>query len=128
MVLCSPGICVIDTTTQQQTAYIGFGAGLETLSDLAIDPTGSRLYVAGQTHVYVYDTATLAQIGSVLTRQGVTLNNIGIAMDGSTVFANDQNSTAVFRIDAVSLAVTEIDFPAPPPFSCESPTSVLVVQ
>jgi DNA-binding beta-propeller fold protein YncE len=128
MVLCSPGICVIDTTTQQQTAYIGYGAGLETLSDLAIDPTGSRLYVAGQTYVYAYDTATLMQIGSALTKASVQLNNIGISTDGSIVLVSDANSGTVFSLNPVSLAVTEIDLPALPPFpSGLQPTFIMTV-
>ncbi|HEY6340087.1 MAG TPA: hypothetical protein VIY49_01230 [Bryobacteraceae bacterium] len=127
--LCGAGFCVIDTTTGQQTAYVGYGAGLETLSDLAIDPTGSRLYLAGQTHVYAYDTATLMQIGSVLTNQNAQLGNIRVSSDGTAVFANDQNSSAVFVIDPVMLTSTEVDLAAPPPFpSGLAPTSMIVVQ
>lgn len=128
-VLCGVGFCTVDTTTRQQVSYVGYGAGLETLSDLAIDPTGSRLYLAGQTYVYAYDTGSLMQTGSVLTKQGVQLNGIGIISDGSLVVANDQNSTAVFSIDPMTLAVKEEDLAAPAPFpSGESPTSIMVVQ
>lgn len=120
-------IYVIDTTTGQQIADLATGD--QQLNDLVLDATGSRLYVAGQMTVYAYNTATLEQIGSVLTKTGVLLNNIGISSEGTMVFANDQNSTAVFVIDPVSLTVTEADLPAPPPFpSGESPTSIMVVQ
>jgi DNA-binding beta-propeller fold protein YncE len=128
-VLCGAGFCAVDTATDEQIGYVGYGAGLDPLSDIAIDPTGSRLYLAGQTHVYAYDTATLAQTAGVLTKTGVTLGGIGVAPDGSVILSNDQNSTAVFAIDPVTMAVTEVDVAAPPAFpSGETPTSIMVVQ
>lgn len=113
----SPGdIYVVDTTTQQQIADIK--GGTPALNDLVLDPTGARLFVAAQTSVNVYNTATLAQTGSVpITKQGAQLKNIGITPDGLTVVTNDQNSTAIFMIDAASLSLTETDLPTPPPSS-----------
>jgi hypothetical protein len=51
-------------------------------------------------------------------------------VDGTTLFASDQNSSAIFSIDAVSLAATEIDLPAPPPDSCGVPNeySLVVIE
>lgn len=120
-------VYVIDTATGQQIGDIVTGS--EPLDDLVIDPTGSRLYAVSQTHVYAYDTAKFTQIGSVLTKAGVQLSSIGMAADGSLVLANDLNSTAVFAIDPVTLAVNEVDVAAPPAFpSGESPVAVMVVQ
>lgn len=122
------GVYVIDTTTQQQTGRLLLPleqGNIQSTQAVAVDPTGSRVYVLGaagvgaQTaysgYVTAFDTATLAQTGSVMLKQGIYPNSIGMSLDGTTLFANDQNSNTVFSVDAVSLGVTEIDLPAPPP-------------
>ena len=48
-------------------------------------------------------------------KQNVYLNSVAVSANGSTVYTNDAYSTAIFRIDATSLAIKEIDLPAPPP-------------
>jgi hypothetical protein len=54
-------------------------------------------------------------LNSVKIKQNIFLNSLAISPNGSRVFSNDAYSTAIFRIDATSMAVTEIDLPAPPP-------------
>ena len=120
------GVCGIDTTTQRQTAFIGFGAGFDAaLSGMAIDPTGSRLFLQGQTHVYVYDTATLTQIGVVAPQSkdpNLPLAGILMGPDGFTVYVNDRNSaTAFYTIDARTLTATEADTPTPAPSASGEP-------
>lgn len=121
-------VYVVDTTAGQQIAQLSapLEQGLpQNLADLAVDPTGSRVFVGGSAgsgaltqytgFVTAYDTATLTQAGSVLLKQGMYVNNVGISPDGSIILANDEFSTAAFAIDSRTLAVAETDFPAPPP-------------
>ena len=118
--VCDYGVCAVDTTAKQQTAFIGYGAGFDAaISGMAIDPTGSRLFLQGKTHVYVYDTATLSQVGVVAPKSSdpkLSLTSIQMSPDGFTVYVNDLNSaTAFYGINAITLTATEIDAPTPAP-------------
>lgn len=118
--VCDYGVCAVDTTTKQQTAFVGYGAGFDAaIGGMAIDPTGSRLFLQGQTHVYVYDTATLSQVGVVAPKSSdpkLSLTSIQMSPDGFTVYVNDLNSaTAFYGINAITLTATEIDAPTPAP-------------
>ncbi len=126
-----PGqVFVVDTAAQGQIAVINTSQGSlfdVALTDIAIDPTGSRLYLIGNTSVgplnqrtgylLVYDTASLAQITNILVQPSGFLNNMAMTAGGGTIFANDQFSGNQFAIDLPSLAVTALPsnpLPSPP--------------
>jgi len=137
------GVYAFDTVTQQQTGRLILPpeqGNIQSTLALAIDPTGSRVYVLGaagvgsQTtytgYVTAFDTASLTQTGSVTLKQGIYPSSMGISLDGTTLFASDQNSSTIFGIDAVSLAVTEFDLPPAPPDPSGLPYaySLLVIE
>jgi len=130
-------VFVVDTLAQAQIAVINTSQGSlfdVALTDIAIDPTGARLYLLGNTgvgpqnqrtgYLFVYDTASLAQLAAILVQPSGFLNNMAITAGGGTIYANDQFSGNQFAIDAASLAVTALP---PAPLSTPPDSSLALV-
>ncbi len=106
---------VIDTLSQQVIAKVLNAT--DEFNDLAVDPTGSYLYLIGGSRLLVYDTATLTQISSVVVNpagsEALPMNYLAISADGSTLLANDEYSNNIYTINAATLAVTPPANPSP---------------
>lgn len=96
-------LSVIDTTTNKVVASIPFG--LPWATDVAVHPSGARLYVGlGTAFISLVDTATNAVVDTVRLGnrpQGMALNKLGTRV----YVTNTPNSSTVSVLDAVTNAV-----------------------
>ena len=77
--------------------------------EIAIDSTGSRLYVAGggTSAVYVIDTATDEVVATIKEQMGRRPWGIAISPDDSRVYTANGLSDSVSVIDTASLSVVD---------------------
>jgi Ca2+-binding RTX toxin-like protein len=79
-------------------------------SDIAMSPDGSRIYVARQGNVIVFDTATGNQVQSWTV--GGTLGAMSVSEDGAFLLVLAANGTVVHRVATATGAVTNFAVPS----------------
>lgn len=98
-------VFVIDTSNNTITGKV---TGLDGLSGIAVNPTGTKVYVAGGHTVSVIDTATNIVADTVTVGKGS--EGIAVTPDGKKVYVTNSDSDTVSVIDtATDTVITTVN-------------------